>query len=679
VTRASRPGLAVALAAASGGLLTLAAPGVGAWPLGFVALAPLLVALGNAGVRRAFLLGGTAGLTFFATSSAFMLSTLERFTGWPVPAAFAAATVVWVYLACRLALACWAAALARSRGLPFGPAFLLALASAELLFPSALPWHIGLIWGSLTPLAQVADLGGPIALTLVLAASNLAVVRVIDSLARRHRKGSLAALAYAAVPAAAFTYGQYRVRAVEADIARAPTLRIGLVQTGIGPAGLPGRYATMKRALDLTEKLERRRGPFDLIVWGETAVPNAVDERYLGQWYRTHVTDRVAGPLLFGTGLVGARSSGRVLYNSALISNGSGAIVGRYDKQDLFPFGERIPLGDTFPFLERLFPNSEPLSPGTHRRPLELEDGKYHVAAFICYEAAQPELVNRAVTGRPFELLANLASDAWFESGAEARFHLAMVALRAVEHHRFLVRATTTGISALVDPLGRVVRASKRGAPETLFGEVAWIDTTTLYEAWGDTPWWICFGILLAAFLLEEARRLRRRDRQDVARPGPARRARPEQAILLLLLCVTCNRRAPNKPDEGLPRVAGDPLPTHGAPASSCSITGDWRGETRAGHLLRARVAADGAASWRVADVAVFGEAHGDRGELSIVQNFSRPQGAAGCPSVVGRYRMKWFESCSVLLLRVAQDPCRIRRAAINGLELERVPQRSSR
>ena len=118
----------------------------------------------------------------------------------------------------------------------------------------------------------------------------------------------------------------------------------------------------------------------------------------------------------------------------------------------------------------RLLPFAEgTYEPGLHPYALRTRAGL--VGAFVCFEAMYPELVRRIAIGGP-TLLANLSNDAWFGAEAPARQHLDMARMRAIEERRWLLRATTTGISAIVDPTGRVVAASDFGAPAVLEGEV---------------------------------------------------------------------------------------------------------------------------------------------------------------------------------------------------------------
>jgi apolipoprotein N-acyltransferase len=96
------------------------------------------------------------------------------------------------------------------------------------------------------------------------------------------------------------------------------------------------------------------------------------------------------------------------------------------------------------------------------------------------------------------ELIASLANDAWFGDSWEPYMHFAATKLRAVENRRFIVRAATSGISAIVDPLGRVQIASAPMSPAELLGRVWFRRDVTLYQRIGNAPWWIASGVLVA-------------------------------------------------------------------------------------------------------------------------------------------------------------------------------------
>jgi apolipoprotein N-acyltransferase len=193
-------------------------------------------------------------------------------------------------------------------------------------------------------------------------------------------------------------------------------------------------------------------------------------------------------------------------FNTALSTDASGKVNGRYDKTYLLMFGEYLPFGDTFPILYKWSPHSGRFSAGTKLDPLYIDQNgtKRVVSTLICYEDILPSFTNKLVRHANPELLVNITNDAWFGDTTEPWEHLALAKFRSIEHRRFLVRSTNSGVSAIIDPVGRVVAHTGTFKPETLSGVIRWMRASTVYEAVGDWPW---YAAAAAAFVLSFVRR----------------------------------------------------------------------------------------------------------------------------------------------------------------------------
>jgi apolipoprotein N-acyltransferase len=192
-------------------------------------------------------------------------------------------------------------------------------------------------------------------------------------------------------------------------------------------------------------------------------------------------------------------------FNTALATNVAGELTGRYDKQFLLAFGEYLPLGDTFPIMYKWSPHSGRFSPGTSLEPVTIEIGtaKHPVSVLICYEDILPGFTNRAVSHANPELLVNMTNDAWFGNTTEPWEHLALAKFRAIEHRRYLVRSTNSGVSAIIDPMGGIVPGtlSTPFEEEAHEGTIRWLRGSTVYEILGDGPWYlVAVGSVVAAF-----------------------------------------------------------------------------------------------------------------------------------------------------------------------------------
>ncbi len=198
--------------------------------------------------------------------------------------------------------------------------------------------------------------------------------------------------------------------------------------------------------------------------------------------------------------VVGGRAyEGGRSFNS-LFSLSDGELLGRYDKHYLVPFGERWPFSESLPWLyEGLFglfglPPLASTASGTPPQPLPTPLGD--VAAFVCYESVFPQ-VQRSQVAAGARVLVLGTNDAWFARGAGAEQHFDMGRMRAIETRRWLLRAGNDGVTASVDPLGRVAARLERGVAGTLSAAFAMEDVLTPWVRHGRwTP------LVLAAYLV---------------------------------------------------------------------------------------------------------------------------------------------------------------------------------
>jgi apolipoprotein N-acyltransferase len=171
----------------------------------------------------------------------------------------------------------------------------------------------------------------------------------------------------------------------------------------------------------------------------------------------------------------------------------SGRMTDRYDKINLVPFGEFVP--SPFGWVNRITKEIGDFSSGN--RIVVFPLASHHLGAFICYESAFPDLVRQFARGGA-ELLVNLSNDGYFGHSAAREQHLELVRMRAAENRRWILRATNDGITATVDPAGRVWY---RAPPyQELAGAVSYryLTNVTPYTRYGDWFAWTC---LLAALL----------------------------------------------------------------------------------------------------------------------------------------------------------------------------------
>jgi apolipoprotein N-acyltransferase len=176
-----------------------------------------------------------------------------------------------------------------------------------------------------------------------------------------------------------------------------------------------------------------------------------------------------------------------------------GELVLRYHKMQLVPFGEYVPLQKVLTLggrvTAKLVEQVADFTPG--REAVVGEAFGHRLGGFICYESVFPHLVRRFTAGGA-ALLVNVTNDAWYGRTSAPYQHLAMTRLRAVENGRYLVRAANTGISAVVDPRGRLVATTALFDRTVLVTDVPLVQGETFYARHGDVFAWGAFGASLA-------------------------------------------------------------------------------------------------------------------------------------------------------------------------------------
>src|SRR6478609_3312041 len=458
----------------------LAFPGIDLWPLGFVALVPLRLALLGQTPKRAFWLGWLSGLTMISLGFYWMVDMMRQFSGFSTPICALMLLIVNAFQAGRMGLFAWLFVRGERR-FSAGLVWLCALVTSELVFPVLFFWSFGAVVHGQPVLTQLAEIGGIYAVALVMAAANFGLAEFAVARISRRPANVRAALPYLLVPVAAALYGVLRMHQVDARVAAAPKAQVGLVQANMSLTGKRSQpNEGMRRHLSATRALTSQR-PLDLVIWSETSVMGAMHEDEANAIIPRAFAARLHVPLLFGAVLVKKVSDAReyAYFNSALITDENGRVNGRYDKQELVPFSEHMPLGSEIPKLYEISPNSGAFEPGESDAPLPL--GEHRIATLICNDDAVPALANRVTQDPNTDLLANLTNDAWFGDTTEPWIHLALSKFRAIEHRRFFVRSTNSGVSAFIDPVGRVLAASRPFKEETLVHEIAWLRGRTAY------------------------------------------------------------------------------------------------------------------------------------------------------------------------------------------------------
>ena len=500
------------LALAAGALLALAFPNAALGFLAFVALAPLIAAVLHAGSwKEAFLLGGAGYLVTWLINVPWVIHVMVRYGGLSMPVGVA------LYLAMALLLSLYgglfAFAVWRMRALPpaafwFGvPAAWAAVEFLRTYLLTGFPWNLlATALVDYTPLIVVASVIGPygVAVLAMIPATILGWIAATRGLPKLKLSGAAAAVALLLCWLGA---GLVMLRSI--DPAAGRPFRAAMLQPNITQEMRWEADTTLRifaQMMEMTESAAARGA--ETIVWPESTVPLTF---LRADFYRDAVEEiaaRTGADIILGSVAEDEADPDKV-WNAAYVITG-GSVKGRYDKMHLVPFGEYVPLRKMLFFAKKLVRYVGEFQFGTNDRPLP---GAHSYGPAICYEVAFPQLTARQV-GNGADVLVTITNDAWFAVTAAPRQHLDMARLRAVEADRWLLRAATTGISAAIDPAGRIAGEIPTGGKGILMADVTARQSRTPYVRFGDWFAWVAAIATIVAVIRPRGGHDRTRERR---------------------------------------------------------------------------------------------------------------------------------------------------------------------
>ena len=434
--------------------------------------------------KKTLLSGYLFGLGMYGTGVSWLHISINLFGGMNLIGSFLITLLLVLYLAIYPALAGY---LMRRWFCRSKPAFLLLSAPAIWVLGewsrsrifTGFPWlNIGYsqIDSPLAGLAPVTGVYG-VAWATVLSAGLLVL------LFHGTRKGKILAL-MAAVLLWTGTGFLYSIKWTEVS----GTISVALIQGAI-PQRLKWKPELRQQSFDLYLDLTRPHLDSDLIIWPETAIPALYQQatdltEQLRELTRVHGNDLITG-IPFRDPDTGA------YYNSAILFDGGVEI---YHKRHLVPFGEYLPLAGLLqPVLHWLGIPVSNFSAGSQPKPL-LRGPRFDIGISICYEDTFGEEVIEALPQAG--VLVNISNDAWFGDSLAPHQHLEMARMRAREAGRYMLRATNTGITAIINENGWISKRSAQFKPQALTSQVLLFSGSTPYASLGNTP------VLLAALII---------------------------------------------------------------------------------------------------------------------------------------------------------------------------------
>ena len=470
------------LALASAALLILTFPGFSLAWLAPVALAPLLVAL----VReprwaRRFLLGWGAGVVYWLGVCYWIQFVLAfhggvgNTVGWALLLLFAVAKAlhlgVFAAFAGLLMRRWWAA-----------PTVAALWVAVEVTHGS-----LGFAWLALgnagidmaVPL-RLAPFTGVYGLSFVFAMTAAALALAIMRRPRRELFWLAPILLLPLLP---------QMPPVERGTETALLVQPNISETEQWTAESLDRLKRRQVMLSLRGALARPQPP-SIIAWPEVPAPfyYSEDEQFRG--YVNNLARAAQAYVLLG---IVAHTAGGAPLNSAALISPEGTLVSRYDKVNLVPFGEFVPwpLG----FANKISTEVGDFAAGSRVvvSPVMSPAGNHRLGTFICYESVFPNYVRKFAAGGA-EVLFNISNDGWFGKSAARAQHLSMVRMRAAENRRWILRSTNDGITATIDPAGRLRGTLPPYAEAASYTGFSYVSALTVYTRLGD---W--FALLCAA------------------------------------------------------------------------------------------------------------------------------------------------------------------------------------
>jgi apolipoprotein N-acyltransferase len=492
-------------------LLVLSFPKYNLEPLAWFALVPLLYSLEGKSLLQGFILGFITGFISFVGIIYWIVFAMHTYGNVPFMVSVLILLLLVGYLSLFFGTFAFLSRYLQSRFGPYAimltPFLWVSLEYLRSFLLTGFPWaNLGHSQYLNLPFIQIADVTGVYGLSFVILLVNVTLYWVLHQWSRKTfpiREVVITLLIFLSF----LMYGYVKMRALDRKMVSQPQLNVGLVQGNIDQSiKWDGSY--QRKTLDIYEKLSLKvaeKKP-DLIIWPETATPFFFQAAKEYQPFILDIPKKTDAFLLFGTPSFKLERGKVNHYNSAYLVSRSGEINGRYDKIHLVPFGEYVPLSDLLFFIGSLGEGIGNFKSGKETTLLGLPQGKFGV--LICFEIIFPDLSRKFVKNGA-DFLVTITNDAWFGESSAPYQHLAIATFRAIENRVFIARAANTGISAFIDPKGRIVEQGRLFEEEAMDGTIRLMKERTFYTLYGDVFAWLCsaFTIVLLGYTLLQNRR----------------------------------------------------------------------------------------------------------------------------------------------------------------------------
>lgn len=496
----------LALAVLSGILFAFAFPNVAIGWLAFVALVPLFVALAKARTaRHAFGLGWLSQTIAWLLMVPWVIRVMSHYGGLP------SITGVGIFVAMCILLGLYGGffgllfyAIApgvRLRRWLFVPLAWAAVEYARTYLLTGFPWNlIAAAIVDYTPLVQFDRFAGPYALGALILLPSVTLAWAIVA----RPKGMDLVFSIGSVVIICFIWwitGLVGAKLI-ARPGNGPFFSAALLQPNISQEmrwNSSNLMEIFQRMMNMTDSAVRSGAA--VVIWPESTVPLSYATTDFFREAIESESREAAVDIILGSVAEDPANPDR-MWNAAFLVS-SGRTIGHYDKIRLVPFGEYVPLRKMLFFAHKLVHEVGNFEFGTKDIPLV---GLFRYGPAICYEIVFPQ-IGRMQVVHGADVLVTITNDAWYDQTSAPQQHLNQARLRAVENDRYLLRAATTGISAFVDPTGRIVNEIPMDTQGILYARFQPRHSETLYVRFGDWFAWIACGAMIVVIAVRIQKR----------------------------------------------------------------------------------------------------------------------------------------------------------------------------
>jgi apolipoprotein N-acyltransferase len=496
----------------SGVLLVLSFPNIDLEFMAWFALVPLLYAIDGKSLWSSFKLGFFTGFVSFLGILYWIVVAIHTYGNVHVIPSVLILLLLVGYLSLFIGAFTWMYRFVQIRSglqtILLAPLLWVSLEYLRSFFLTGFPWaSLGHSQYINLSFIQMADITGVYGLSFVIVLVNATLYTALHRWPKKTfplREVVITILLLLGF----LIYGHLRIGAVDRQAIQNPPLKIGLVQGNIDQS-IKWDQSFQNETMRIYERLSFKvaGGKPDLIIWPETATPFFFQDAKEFQPLVLDIPKKTDAFLLFGTPSYKIERGKVHHYNSALMLSPSGEVKGKYNKIHLVPYGEYVPLGE-YLSLGSLGEGIGDFTPGKEIFNFTLPQGKFGVV--ICFEIIFPNLCRKFVKGGA-NFLVTITNDAWFGRTSAPYQHLTIAAFRAVENRVFIARSANTGISAFIDPVGRITKQGGLFTEEAINGTIGLSKEKTFYTLYGDVFVWICstFSLALLGYACIQGRKKR--------------------------------------------------------------------------------------------------------------------------------------------------------------------------